>query len=139
MSVTVGVNGLAVVHEESGAMSVAFPDVCLAPALPAPFANVASSAELTGGSTQVRCEGRSIALAGARIAGSSGDEAGSGGGIATGETQGSAEFLAYSFDVKIEGRSVVRACDALLHNDRNTGPAPLFSPPFSGKAGEDDE
>ncbi len=130
MSATVGVNGLAVVHEESDATSVAFPDVCLSPALPVPFTNVARSAELAAGSTAVRCEGRAIALSGSRIASSSGDEAGSGGGIATGETQGGADFILYSFDVKIEGRNVARAFDTLLHNERNTGPSPLLSRPF---------
>lgn len=136
MAASVGVNGLAPVHEESGGTSVAFPDVCLAPALPVPFANVARSADLVGGSKQVRCEGRSVALAGSRIAVSSGDEAGSGGGVATGETQGGAEFILYSFDVKIEGRNVARAFDSLLHNDRNTGPAAMIAAPFPGEPDE---
>lgn len=130
MRATVGVNGLAVVHEASEAASVAYPDVCLAPAVPVPFSNVARSAELCGGSTVVTCEGRSIALAGSKLAASSGDEAGAGGGVGSGETQGSATFVLYSFDVKIEGRNVARAFDALVHNDWNTGPAPLLAPPF---------
>ncbi|MFO0755486.1 MAG: DUF4150 domain-containing protein [Byssovorax sp.] len=130
MSATVGVNGLAVIHEASEGTSVAFPDTCLAPAAPVPFSNIAPSSALTGGSTDVRCEGHPVALSGARIESSSGDEAGVGGGVASLETQGSAAPVLYSFDVKIEGRNVVRAFDLFVHNNDNTGPAPLVGPFF---------
>jgi len=49
----------------------------------------------------------------------SGDEAGSAGGVLSGVVGGEAEFSMYSFDVKFEGRNVCRLGDPLLHNKKN--------------------
>jgi hypothetical protein len=62
---------------------------------------------------------------------SSGDEAGSaGGGVVSNKIKGKAEFVNYSFDVKVEGKGVARAMDLMLHNDKNTPPFPLLQPPI---------
>ena len=50
---------------------------------------------------------------------SSGDEAGSAGGVVSGKVKGTCEFMMYSFDVKFEGKNVCRLGDPLLHNDKN--------------------
>ena len=41
-----------------------------------------------------------------------------------------AEFVNFSFDVKVEGKNVARALDLMLHNDKNTPPFPLIQPPI---------
>ena len=64
---------------------------------------------------------------------STGDEAGSaGGGVASNKIKGKAEFVNFSFDVKVEGKNVPRALDLMLHNDKNTPPAPLLAGPGHG-------
>ena len=50
--------------------------------------------------------------------------------MASSKTKGKAEFVNYSFDVKVEGKDVARALDLMLHNDKNTPPAPLIQPPL---------
>jgi hypothetical protein len=50
---------------------------------------------------------------------SSGDEAGSAGGVVSGKVKGTCEFMMYSFDVKFEGKNVCRLGDPLFHNDKN--------------------
>jgi hypothetical protein len=48
-----------------------------------------------------------------------GDEAGSAGGVVSGSIKGAAEFMLYSFDVKFEGKNVCRLGDPLFHNKKN--------------------
>ena len=50
----------------------------------------------------------------------SGDEAGSAGGVMSGVIKGEAEFMMYSFDVKLEGKNACRLGDPLFHNKKNT-------------------
>ena len=50
---------------------------------------------------------------------STGDEAGSAGGVVSSKTKGKAEFILYSFDVKIEGKNACRMGDTMTHNDKN--------------------
>src|SRR5262249_19002106 len=112
----------------------AFPDTCLTPLSPAPapvpYPNVALSSDADQTSKQVTCDGHPICLKGSTFRASTGDEAGANGGVASGTIQGKAEFILYSFDVKVESRNVPRAFDLMLHNDRNTPPAPLVQPPI---------
>jgi hypothetical protein len=61
---------------------------------------------------------------------STGDEAGAAMGVASNKIKGKAEFVNYSFDVKVEGKGVARAMDLMLHNDKNTPPFPLLQPPI---------
>ncbi len=57
---------------------------------------------------------------GAQYRVSTGDEAGSLGGVLSSSVKGPCEFMNYSFDVKMEGRSVCRLGDPLFHNKKNT-------------------
>ena len=41
-----------------------------------------------------------------------------------------AEFISYSFDVKVEGKCCARALDLMLHNSKNTPPTPVIQPPL---------
>jgi hypothetical protein len=114
----VRINSREVVTSKSGGISFAFGDVCTVPegCVPIPFVNVAVSADATGTSCTVRVNGVPVMLAGSTFGRSTGDEAGAGGGILSGTTQGAAIFSNYSYDVRIEGQNVPRAYDPMLHN-----------------------
>jgi hypothetical protein len=122
--VTVSVNGLSLVHRDSGGTSTAtLPDVCITPPAmtPTPYPNIARSRDLEGGSSRVRADGgQSIAVAGSRFATSTGGEPGSGGGVKSRTSGGPASFLSHSLDVQIEGRGACRLTDKMLHNGGNT-------------------
>ncbi|WP_437963984.1 DUF4150 domain-containing protein [Sorangium sp. So ce260] len=134
MGVTVGVNMMSVVHAKSSGITVAFPDVCKTPAppappLPIPYPNVAKSGDTAKGTKKVKCDGESVCVKDSNFSTSTGDEAGSLGGIVSGKTKGKAEFVNFSFDVKFEGKNVARALDLMLHNDKNTPPFPVMQGP----------
>lgn len=135
MPVTVAANGMTVVHKNSGGMTMAMPDVCLTPAPPAPpvpvpYPNIALSSDADKGAKKVTADGQPICHAESNFSRSSGDEAGTNKGVASGKNMGKAEFVNYSFNVKVEGKGVARALDLMLHNDKNTPPAPLIQPPL---------
>ena len=116
-------NSRGVAHKGSGGMSIAFPDVCKTPSpggpIPIPYPNIGKASDTSGGPKKVTLDGEMPMTKGAKYATSSGDEAGSAGGVASGKTKGACEFLMYSFDVKLEGKNVCRLGDSLLHNDKN--------------------
>lgn len=117
-------NGRGIAHAGSGGMSIVFPDVCLtpvpsAPPVPIPYPNIASSADAADGPVSVTCDGEMPMTKGAKYSKSSGDEAGSNGGVASGTSREAAEFMLYSFDVKLEGNGVCRLGDPLFHNNKN--------------------
>ena len=134
MACTVFANTRGLAHQGSGGRSPVFPDVCLTPSgggpVPIPYPNVALSSDTAQGSKQVTCDGNPICLADSTFAVSTGDEAGSAGGVVSGVIKGKAEFVLYSFDVKVEGKNVPRALDLMLHNQKNTPPFPLIQPPI---------
>ncbi|ATB51310.1 DUF4150 domain-containing protein [Corallococcus macrosporus] len=136
MANTVGVNKMSVVTKDSKGVTVAFPDVCKTPGpagpVPIPYPNVARSADTEQGSKKVSVEGNPVCVRDSNFSTSTGDEAGSVGGVVSGTTRGKAEFVNFSFDVQFEGKSVARAFDLMLHNDRNTPPTPLMQPPVAG-------
>jgi hypothetical protein len=96
------------------------PDVCLTPApngqVPIPYPNIAFSRDLAKGSRTVKCDGLSTTLKDSVFSKSIGDEPGTGGGVVSGVNRGKAKFVNYSFDVKFEGRNVVRRLDPTLNN-----------------------
>ena len=116
--VTVAVNGRTVVHRRSGGVSLAFPDVCLTPPgnIPIPYLNIAFSRDSAATSATVYCDGEPIMLRCSYFSASSGDEAGTGGGVISGRFRGKASFSNYSFDVSVEGEPVPRAFDPMVHN-----------------------
>jgi hypothetical protein len=134
MGVTVGVNNMSVVHKDSSGITTAFPDVCLTPAPPAPpvpvpYPNVAKSSDTDSGSSTVKCDGNPVCLKDSNFSTSTGDEAGSVGGVASGTTKGKAEFVNFSFDTTFDGKNVARAMDLMLHNNKNTPPFPVIQGP----------
>lgn len=134
MGVTVGANSLSVVHKSSSGVTIAFPDVCKTPSpggpIPIPYPNVAKSSDTSKGTKKVKCDGNPVCHKGSNFSMSVGDEAGSaGGGVASNKFKGKAEFVNFSFDVKVEGNNIARAFDLMLHNDKNTPPFPVLQGP----------
>ncbi|MFP2924793.1 DUF4150 domain-containing protein [Pyxidicoccus sp. 3LG] len=144
MGNTVGVNKMSVVTKDSNGTTVAMPDVCKTPSpggpIPIPYPNIAKSSDTAKGSQTVSVEGNPLCLQDSNFSTSTGDEAGTaGGGVVSGKTKGKAEFVNFSFDVKVEGKNVARALDLMLHNDKNTPPAPLIQPPVMALGQSDEE
>lgn len=138
MSVTIAVNNMTVVHKSSGGITIVFPDVCKTPSpagpVPIPYPNIAKSSDTAKGSKKVKMDGNPIMLKTSNFSTSVGDEAGTaGGGVVSNTTKGKAEFVNYSFDVKVEGKNVPRQLDLMIHNKMsspNTPPSPLLQPPL---------
>jgi hypothetical protein len=136
MPCTVAANMMGLIHKTSIGIGNAFPDVCKTPAppipspIPIPYPNVAMSSDLMLGSMMVTADGQSVALQGSKFMMSTGDEAGVAGGVASGIIKGPAEFMLFSFTVKIEGSYVPRSImDPMLYNNKNTPPFPVLQPP----------
>lgn len=138
MPASVNVNTRTVVHKSSNGIATAFPDVCKTPTpggpVPIPYPNIAMSKDTAQGSKNVSMDGNPIMLKGSNFSTSTGDEAGTaGGGVASNTTKGKAEFVNYSFDVKVEGKNVPRLGDMMLQNKMsspNTPPMPEVQPPI---------
>jgi hypothetical protein len=141
MAVSVGVNKLSIVNTDSNGMSIAFPDVCLTPAPPAPpipipYPNIAKSSDTSQGAKNVTCDGNPVCVKDSNFMMSTGDEAGSLMGMVSAKIKGKAEFVNFSFDVQIEGKNVPRAMDLMLHNDKNTPPVPVMQGPVIAIPGQ---
>jgi hypothetical protein len=141
MPVTVGVNNMSVVHQDSMGITTAFPDVCKTPSpagpVPIPYPNMAQSSDTAQGASTVKCDGNPACVKDSNFKISTGDEAGSaGGGVISSKIKGKAEFVNFSFDVMFEGKNVARAMDLMLHNDKNTPPFPVIQGPVIAMGGE---
>ena len=134
MPASTNVNNRTVVHATSGGVCMGMPDVCKTPTpggpVPIPYPNVAKSQDTAMGSSTVTVDGQPIMLKGSCFSQSTGDEAGSAGGVLSSIIKGKAEFINYSFDVMVEGKNVCRLGDMMLLNNRNTPPAPEVQPPL---------
>jgi uncharacterized Zn-binding protein involved in type VI secretion len=146
MPATTSVNMRTVVHAASSGVATAFPDVCKTPTpagpIPVPYPNIAQSSDTSQGSQTVQVDGNPIMLQGSSFAMSTGDEAGAAGGVASNTIKGRAEFVLYSFDVKVEGKAVPRLGDLMLQNKGsapNTPPFPEVQPPAPGLSSDEDD
>ena len=142
MPVTVGVNFMSVVHKASNGVTIAFPDVFKTPSpagpIPIPYPNIAMSTDTDKGTKKVKCDGESTCVKDSNFKMSTGDEAGSAGGVASSKIKGKAEFVNFSFDVQAEGKNVCRALDLMLHNDKNTPPFPVLQGPIIALPSDED-
>jgi uncharacterized Zn-binding protein involved in type VI secretion len=138
MPATINVNTRTVVHKTSNGIATTFPDVCKTPTpggpVPIPYPNIALSKDTAKGSKTVSMDGNPIMLKGSNFSTSTGDEPGTaGGGVVSNTTKGKAEFVNYSFDVKVEGKNVPRLGDMMVQNKNsapNTPPMPEVQPPI---------
>jgi hypothetical protein len=123
MGQTTFVNARGIAHKGSGGMSTVFPDVCKTPAapspLPIPYPNIGQSSDTSQGPGTVKTDGEMPMVKGAKYSKSSGDEAGTLGGVISSVNMNVCEYLLYSFDVKFEGKNVCRLGDQLWHNKKN--------------------
>ncbi|MEZ4428398.1 MAG: DUF4150 domain-containing protein [Nannocystaceae bacterium] len=115
------IHGRSVVFAGDGlTFAAASPDVCKTPApggpVPVPYPNFARTSDLVDGSRNVLINGKPIALEGARLARSTGDEAGKAGGVVSGVTRGSWTWLDGTHTVLIEGRGVICYLEPALVN-----------------------
>jgi uncharacterized Zn-binding protein involved in type VI secretion len=133
MGANVDANGRSILHKGHGMTHTCpVPDVCKTPSpggpIPIPYVNVAMDSDIADGAATVQIEGNPVANLGAKIATSTGDEAGSaGGGIMSSKIKGTVTWKMGSLDVKAEGKSVVRFLETNFHNGNafnTTGPAP---------------
>lgn len=115
-----------------------FPDVCKTPAPPAgpipiPYPNMAQSSDTDQGTKTVKVNGNPAMTKASNFKMSSGDEAGSLGGVVSNKTKGKAYPQLYSMNVKFEGENVVRLTDIMCSNGAspgNTPPMPEVQPPL---------
>ena len=123
MSQSTFVNSRGIAHKGSGGMSMVFPDVCKTPSpagpIPIPYPNIGKSSDTTSGPSTVKTDGEMPMVKTAKYSMTTGDEAGSAGGVMSSTTKGEAEFMMYSFDVKFEGNNVCRMGDPMFHNKKN--------------------
>jgi hypothetical protein len=120
VGLTVIVNMLTVAHKGSSGMSISFPDVCKTPTpagpIPIPYPNIAQSSDVTSGSSTVKMDGGMIMNKSSNMMMSTGDEAGAAMGVVSSKIKGKAEFVNYSFDVKVDGKNVCRLTDPAQTN-----------------------
>lgn len=124
MALTININNLTLCHKASGGIATAtLPDVCKTPPgpVPVPYPNVAFSKDLRKGTKAVKVDGGHMAANnGSEFAISTGDEAGTVGGVKSGTFKKEATWLSYSMDVKMEGKNACRLADKMLMNHGNT-------------------
>lgn len=121
--------GMPIATKKSGNIAFAFPDVCKTPSppgapIPIPYPNIGQLSDATDASDSsngnVKVKGEYVILANkSEIPQTSGDEAGSVGGVKSSKTKGKVEFKRGSATVKIHGQMVVRLMDTTLQNDGN--------------------
>ena len=138
MGLTVIVNMLTVVHKGSNGMSISFPDVCKTPTpagpVPIPYPNIAKSSDVMSGSSTVKMDGGMIMNKSSNMMMSTGDEAGAAMGVVSNKIKGKAEFVNYSFDVKVDGKNVCRLTDPAQSNmgsGNSIAPACVQAPLFA--------
>ena len=89
--------------------------------MPVPYSNVARSSDLAKGTTTVQADGGNMcANYGSEFSRSTGDEAGTLGGVASSTFTKEATWITFSFDVKLEGKAACRLTDKMFHNHQNT-------------------
>jgi len=120
---TVYANNRGIVHKGSGGMSTVMPDVCKTPTpggpIPIPYPNIGMASNVSGGPSTVTTDGQMLATKDAKYTMSTGDEAGSVGGIMSNVIKGECEFMMYSFDVKLDGKNACRLGDPMWQNKKN--------------------
>ncbi len=105
-------------------IAFAFPDVCKTPAPPAPpipipYPNIADLSQATKVATDLTVGGTPVLLEGSKVAVSSGDEAGSAGGVQSGTTKGECVITKASTTVFYGGKGVARFLDPTDQNKGN--------------------
>ncbi|REL27770.1 DUF4150 domain-containing protein [Thalassotalea euphylliae] len=125
------INGKTAVHQDSGG-ALQTVDVCLTTigksVIPIAYPNLAQSSDAASTASSVKINGNPACHIKSNFSKSTGDQPGDKKGVASGTTEGKAEFITSSLDVFIEGKPAVRQGDLMVSNNKNTPPAPLMQP-----------
>ncbi len=114
--------GFPIATKKSGFICFSFPDVCKTPAppspspVPIPYPNIGQLSDATGTSNSVRVGGDPVITKVSEIPQTTGDEAGSIGGVTSNVTKGKVKFTSYSSSVRAEGKEIVRMFDTTEQN-----------------------
>lgn len=111
------------VSSKAGGTCFAFPDVCLVPAapnpVPTPFPNTGQCTDATGTVSAVLIENHEVLVETSSLSQSSGDEAGTGGGVVSGTFRGVVKFKTASSKVIAKGKRVILLGAVTAHNGDN--------------------
>lgn len=107
-----------------GGICFAFPDVCLTPAppgpdVPVPYPNTGKLEEAESVSEDVFAGRNKVVRRNSSIKKTSGDEAGTSGGVTSGSTRGEVKFVSSSATVLVNGQGAVRMFDTTNQNNGN--------------------
>lgn len=122
-----------------GGMATGMPDVCKTPAPPAPpipipYPNIAQFNQANSGTAtkKIDVSNFKVFIKPTIIPMSSGDEAGSVGGVSSSKIKGPAQFATVSMKVKMENQPVGMHTKTMTMNDKNV-PAGIHSAPSQTK------
>lgn len=110
---------------KAGGQCFAMPDVCKTPAPPAPpvpipYPNIGMPMQASGGvSTRAKVDGFPAILVNTKIPMSSGDEAGTLGGVVSNKFKGEVIYKMGSTKVKVEGKAACFITSMTAHNGSN--------------------
>jgi hypothetical protein len=125
---------------KAGGTYFAFPDVCFVPApppvvqIPIPFPNLAQVASTDGAVDKVLIENKETVVEGSRVPNSSGDEAGTKGGVVSGKNLDQVAPKSFSAKVFARGKKVVMLTSMAAHNGSSANiPAGMMVAPSQAK------
>lgn len=107
---------------KAGGMYFAFPDVCFTPVpppvvqVPIPYPNLAQLANTDGACDKVLIENKETVTEGSKVPSSSGDEAGTKGGVVSGKNMDQVQPKTFSSTVFAGGKKVVMLTSTSAHN-----------------------
>ncbi len=111
------------VSTKGGGICFAFPDVCLVPAapspVPTPLPNIGQCRDAVGTVGKVLADHKEVLVESSTLPMSSGDEAGTGGGVISGLCRGSVSFKSASGKVYAKGKRVIIHTAVSAHNGSN--------------------
>jgi len=108
---------------KAGGSAQAFPDACNTPtpggAVPIPYPNLAQLNTADNVCDKVLIQSKETIVECSKVPNSSGDEAGSSGGVVSGEHRGEVQFKQYSSKVIADGKKMVFLSAVSAHNGSN--------------------
>ena len=110
---------------KSGGICFAFPNVCFTPVpppvnqVPIPYPSIGQLSSATGTASDVKAGGSEVVIKTSTISSTTGDAAGSIGGVTSGSVGGQVEFTSASGTVFANGQGVVRMFDQTKQNNGN--------------------